>query len=438
MPLPSNEFDQIEQDRVSEIMSKVYDGDDKEFEKLFRSERIHDEVFDEKVILNSFNISDIIAYLPYHSKIYVEICPKCVNNAEISQFKTLISTGSIVPILPSSYGYYRSEIVDLIISHDHMSANEFHSFRSIFAYDDSTSGICEHCLDVKRQNILKQLKRNKKFSLDSRDIEAAINNLYPFMDPDFHLLDELYSAVTKKDSDYADAIFELSWIVNRSRSAKAFNAPVIIRSTDFLDMPTSISDDIDVAIETSKTLERKIAEGLGIRVPEDIPLEQYIEICSDYRPRIEKIVDTVKQSNSESHSENFFVSEIMNINRDIQRIEKSRRSIILDAAVDFYKTNSTLINASITAGALGLTNGLAGCAGGIITGGLSLAKKKGWVGGGPASTRFERMAQNVTRPLVDSLVSKYLGSTNLAVNVLSIRRDINNEYRKTLSPKLKK
>lgn len=156
-------------------------------------------------------------------------------------------------------------------------------------------------------------------------------------------------------------------------------------------------------------------------------IEQYVEISADFRPRIQKLMRKISESTDANLESALLNREIMNLNEEVGRVQHSGRFVALAACVDFYKKNQTLVNAALVAGAMGLANGIAGCAAGAVTAAAGAAKKKGLITSGPAINRLERKAKNAIRPYLDTLIARYLGASDMAVSVVALKRDLGSE-----------
>jgi hypothetical protein len=251
--------------------------------------------------------------------------------------------------------------------------------------------------------------------------------LEPYVSPDFALLDDLKEAVRNRESDKLDALTELSELIYQYRSAQAFNSPVTVNGGNLSNLPSGIFRGGDQAIEISSDLDKKIAEGLGLTIPGNLPLEQYIELSQDFRKRIVSLTRKIAKSasrNAATAEADLLAKEIININSEIERIKGLNRNIVLQAAIEFYESNSMLVNTTLAAGAMGLSTGLPGCAEGAITAGAATIAKSKFLKSSPATSRFARTIKNGVEPYLDKLVSKYLGTTTHAINVMTLRKTI--------------
>lgn len=61
----------------------------------------------------------------------------------------------------------------------------------------------------------------------------------------------------------------------------------------FSRVPNGISDESDLARLFAHQLNSPVSEGLGLKVPVDINIEQYIEIIGHFRPKLIKLNQSV-------------------------------------------------------------------------------------------------------------------------------------------------
>jgi hypothetical protein len=180
-------------------------------------------------------------------------------------------------------------------------------------------------------------------------------------------------------------------------------------------------------LEISNDLKRNIASGLGLMIPTNMPLELYLDIAEDVRPRITSVVSDIVKDTDEGRMEAMskIQTHIMSINNEVSRLHSNRRYMLLQAARDIYGRNTALINSALISGALGLAGGMVGCAGGIAVSTLgTIAAKKKWVQGGEPTRRFARKIGMDFQPLIDRVISLYADSPLSAVAVSSTRRTI--------------
>jgi hypothetical protein len=265
-------------------------------------------------------------------------------------------------------------------------------------------------------------------SIPKKGLPTILQNLNPYVEPDFQLLDDYYDALKRRDEQASREIVELSWTVRNMRSAQVFRSPLILNGDHHLGLPNGYNEALDAASNSAAAMHKRLADGLGLQLPSGISLEAYIEISSDFRPRIRNLMGKISTTTDLTLESAMLNREIMRLNDEVGRVQHSGRFVALSACVDFYKKNQTLVNATLVAGALGLANGIAGCAAGAATAVAGVAKQKGLVVGGPAIERMERKISNVIRPHLDNLVAKYLGASEMAVSVVALKQDLSRQH----------
>jgi hypothetical protein len=260
------------------------------------------------------------------------------------------------------------------------------------------------------------------------DLDQVMGNIYPFIYPDFELISVLEKITKRGNKVQFRKLMGISYVINKVRSAEAFNAQIVIDESDIEGIPEGFRKSTDKALQVRAHLNKAISDGLGLTIPVDIGLEKYIELARDFQPQIAKIVgNVVKNSNAVNRTSaaSAMHKEIMKINGEIERIKGLKRHMLLESAAEFYSNNRALASTAFIAGGLGLAGGLTGCLGGVAVGiARNFAKKKGWVGKNKGMDRFGRAVHLDLQPYMDRLVAKYVGSYVPAINVLSLRKKI--------------
>lgn len=429
-----SELDTRHAERVNDALTRIRAGEDDAFESLVLSERVFRELDDENIVLHSFNVDVIKSYLPYSDRIYVMICPQCVTVQNIDSYKALVETSSIVPIFGGSYSNYDDKVVDITYSHNHVGGHEYFALRSLFAGAGGHAKICSHCVKERASSITAQLGKRRLKGFVERDVRAMMTNLHPYVKPDFELLDELESALAIKDIEKARSLFAMSWMLSHMRSASIFNSPIIVSGESYAKLPIGYDDHKDQTQQHAIKIQKSIGEGLGIQLPEGLSLSKYIEIASDFRPRIQKLTSELNKPQASDVWQSSLDKEIMGLNQEAARAAKSSKYIALAAMVEFYSNNHIKLNSALFAASMSLGAGALGCGvaavagtagGAAITSALTgIAGAKGWISSGPALERAGRTVNNVVQPQVDALIAKYVGTTPMALSVISLKKDI--------------
>ena len=429
-----NELDNRNRERVNAALARIQSGDDGAMSDLVLSERVYNDLDEENIILPSFNVDAIKSYLPYSDKIYVLVCSYCVRDENFDEYKTLVETSSIVPVMGGSYSSYEDSVVDVTYSHNHVGKHEYLALRSLYAGGAGQARVCAHCVEERSNSLKAQLEKRRIKGFPEKSLNTLMMNLHPYIQTDFDLLDQLEKFIIGRDSDGARSIMEMGWILSQMRSASIFNSPVVVSGSSYENLPVGYSDHADQTQQHAVKVQKTIGEGLGIQIPNGLGLAQYIELASDFRPRIQALLKSVEGEPQAGKWQASLDKEIINLNQEAARLSKSARYIALAAVVEFYKNNqiklnTALVAASMSLGATALGCGaatIAGTAGGamLTTAAAGVAGSRGWVGTGPAIERAVRTLGNTVQPHVDNLIAKYVGSTPMAVSVLSLKKDL--------------
>lgn len=428
--------DKLHSERVQRFVDGLL-GEGPEVESsLFVSELVDGTIERRKIFLSSYNKEAILGHLPYHDVIYVSICPCCIDVDREKDFRMLVERGAIIPILIAPYDQYSEDLVDFIYLRDHVSFHEFWAFRALYISAHSRNRLCQHCVGEWRSRASIIIKADPKLKNQIDHVGRLVQNLHPYVAPDFELLDEYEKALKDRNISQLRLISGMSESIRIIRDVQAFNSPLDIRDSQILALPIGVTSEIDEAISLSEKLSSDMAKGLGLRIPIDVEIPEYLEIVSDLRPQITEVVSRIVSSNSGGGNDDQVALQraVMAINAEVERLQASRRSMFLEVMVDIYSKNSTLLNAVLVAGSLGLAGTLAGCvpaiAGGVsVTGAVasaasSVAKRKNLLPESEAAQKFARKIQADLQPSINHLLSLYLGGSSAAVSIMSLRQQI--------------
>jgi hypothetical protein len=426
------DLDKIEKDRLREVDKKSKFRTD----EIFTSERVVSALDTNVAVVRSYDTDELMAMLPFSSNLFVTICPACVSRNDLEGFKKFSTRGAIIPVLTSPYRFYPEYITDFLSSHDHISAYAFRFYKQLVLRSEESRGVCGHCVEKVTTQAMDYVREKKNIDEFRESLDRIQRNLWPFIRPDFQLVEASVDACKRGSIRDLRQLEKVSGGVNAVRTAQVFAAPILLRSDEFDKLPEGIVREDDAADRVRVEMQKYALNGLGLRVPTNINLDEYIELVSDYRPAITKIVSGVTDvacSEVGSVSMSDVQREVMRINSEIERIKGLRRSIVLDACVGFYRDNPKLTTASLIMCALGLSNHLLGCA---VTGGVQVAREiKSRISGRDQSEEGKRLRSVVKRdslPFVDSLIAAYVNSDARSVSVLSLRKIF--EKRVTKSP----
>jgi hypothetical protein len=354
----NQDLDRIQCQRVQAFM-KSNGFQRRTIDNIFLSERVSESINEPKIFLYSYDIQKILSYLPLAKNIYVSVCPKCVSRERLNTFKPLVERGAIVPALTSPYSVYPGAVQRIVASHDHMSCFEFDAYRSVVLRNSVDRMICSHCAGMRRDEILKIMKKSKVLLSNEDDIGRVMHNLFPFIYPDFELLDALQSAAKRESKIRIEELVRLSYVINSIRSSEAFNAQIVMDESDIRKIPKGFAKATDEALRLSVPVNKQVSDGLGLTIPTDIPIERYIELARDFQPRISTIIGNIlgdDRKSDELTNTTALNKEIMKINMEIERVKGLKRHLLLESAVSFYSSNRALVSTAFIAGSLGRTS----------------------------------------------------------------------------------
>jgi hypothetical protein len=390
--------------------------------KLFLSEKVVQTIETNKVFLSSYNLHKVLASIPFANSTYVTVCPVCVKKAGFADFKKLVASGLVIPVLLGRYKSYPDELVEFLLRTDHVSGHEYGAYRFARISENVSRGLCAHCASKRVDEIIASIKRRKGAKEYRERVRQLGRNIFPFAYPDYTLLDEARAACGELDMKKLEQLDRLGWSIYSIRSAQALNAPITVDEQSISEIPSGITTESDAALRSLSDLKEFASRGLGLKFPSDIPLDQYVELAKDFRPAIAEAMNYAGVTNGVSPDD--LSKKISNLNSEIERIRGLKRYVMLEASVTLVRQNKDLLFTSILAGTLGLTTGLLGCAGGMVAGAsLRIAKRKGLkFSENEAATRLGRMVARDVQPYLSKLIAAYVGSNPAAINVLSLRK----------------
>jgi hypothetical protein len=423
------DLDHEQEERIKSLSERYYDGDKSAIHSLFISERVKETLVTEKIYLPSLDVPTILGVLPYTPVVYSITCPLCVTRDNFSQFKSLVSAGLVVPVLLAQYAGYPQEVREFITSHDHIYSEEFDYFRgwSLGEMSDAETHAQGHDLIGAMISCVEGRRNDSQY----RDlIDTFHENFFPYTSEDLLALQLALAACESRKLGQLKRIERLGHAIYQFRTAMALKAATVFKGADFNSLPKGISAETEIARNASENWAIMAAHGLGIQIPTELPIEAYIELVKDYQPRILQAVKAVVPSDEGPARSVYLAKNISDINREIDRLMRSRRFVAMEACLGWYRNNALLFGGAVVAAALGLAGSLSGCATTIaLTAGAKLAKGK--IGKNPPLARLSRMISRDLQPYTNSLMGKFLGGTPPAINVLSLRRRILNASQKS-------
>ncbi len=351
-----------ENDRIEHLLQKG-EVDLIDFFKYDKIKNAFNE--DYLIIQGSFkNNYNVISSLPLYSYIFMELCPICA--PPINKIRPLLDTGYVFPILISKYSTYPNVFVKEIIKYPHVTNLEYFTTRDLVLREKIEKFICLHCTKEKFSKIeIIGLNAKEEGSLRKK-IDAIINRLSPFSSSEEEFLINLELLLKKKDFNKINTLLEISDVVFNIRTAEAFASPLYITNN------INVGDAIDkyIPMQLNQLLqfpEDIILKGLDLEAPADINITKYIEIIMNNRDAIKGIAKHIisqasKNENINSLDISNLLNEIVKLNEEVRRLQKSKKYKILKIGTDILSANKGLISTLICAVALGFQGNLIGCA----------------------------------------------------------------------------
>jgi len=408
------DFDAVEKKRIDQY--RKTDGD---YSHVFKCEGVVKTLYVEKSFLSTYDEKQVLGLLPFTPIQYSMVCPGCIGKANFPKFEALVRHGRIIPVLRAPYAEYPEAIRNVVVAHDHVSVHEFEFFRVNNIPCTTESHARGHAAIDEMESIVAG-RRNEETYLE--EIHHLAWRFMPYPETDLELFRIANDACKsrklgslKKLSKMGSAIYEL-------RSAQAFKAAPVIGRAELGSLP-NFGPETSEASRVSEDLQQMAAEGLGIRIPLDIPIEQYIEIAMDYQPRISEALKGVMPNYRNANTSDLS-KKVSSLNREVQRLKSLKRYAVMEACVGFYKGNGPLYGGALLAAAMGIAGSILGCVAVSTVAGTKIAKRKGWLKENAALARLGRMISRDLQPYTDVLLKTYLGGTDPAINVLSLQRRI--------------
>jgi hypothetical protein len=433
------DLDKIHEERIGFLSRKVKETGELDLGELYTSTKVIEQIYTDKVFIESFDLDRLLAILPFTPAVYVYTCPLCITKKKFKPFSRLIDSGLIVPVMAAPYSEYDTNFVDNVVKYDHISFHEFQYSRYVSALSSKGQVLCGHCMGEMRSELANRVKRRQHAARYRTLIDSVFRWTHPAVDSDSILFELLQEAIAGKDIDMATQLSSLAGTLHTIRSAEAINASIIIDDQDIDLIPEEFATNIDNAKDISTTLKMKLADGLGLKIPADMPIDQYIELVKDLQTQVSDVLNTELMNANNSDvtifSKNIF-SRIAEINREVERLKRSKRYVLLEVTSALVRKNKAVTASVLLAGTLGIATGLWGCGGAAAAGistklGAKAIKKAGLIKNNvpilsevPAVSKLAKLVQTDLQPRLDTLVSRYAGVERAAVRVLSLRKHI--------------
>jgi hypothetical protein len=432
----TSDLDKLQSDRIDSLTKRWKREREIRPEDIFVSERVVASLSLDKALLPAFRTPYVLSLLPFVPNLYVLTCPRCVSHDSIGAFRQLTEAGLIVPILSAPYSKYPAAVIDAVSGLDHMSVYEFDFYRLIALSPDSRAPVCAHCVGESRSALIASAADVKDNGPRARKVREIFINLYPYSGTEEYVLDALEKVVSNDSGRQLNQLVTLSDAIRSTRTARALRAAQVIRDRDVDGIPLDWDLQVGDARTTALRMGSIVASGLKLRIPVDIPLSAYIELVRDYRPEIislsKALVENATVDTEPSLSS--LMTAITTINREIERIKNLRRYMVIEALAGFAQSNPAMTASLLIAGTLGVAGHLFGCAA-VPAGALAdIARRAGKLKGNDAAKRLTRKLHRDLQPYLDRLLARFVGTTPIAMQVMSIRQQMESEYRAPDSP----
>jgi hypothetical protein len=241
------------------------------------------------------------------------------------------------------------------------------------------------------------------------EISRLQQNIFPVIYPDYTLLDRAVAACKKRNFSELNQLVKLSEGIYQLRSAQALRSAVTLDENAISRIPDGISTETDEALRLMADMRRLAAQGLGLTIPVDMPLQRYLELVKDYQRPISELVATLSISGQPpKFSPEDFVKKINQLNGEIDRIRNLKRHVVLEASIAMFRQHKGLIATALLASALGLAGTLVGFASAVAaSAGVKVARKRGWLIENPGAQRVKEMILRDLQPHMDKLGELY-------------------------------
>lgn len=396
--------------------------------QVFMSDRVVQDLPKEKVFIQGFGSQKLLSIIPFHENVYCSVCPGCTSRASSTPLLKLARAGLVVPVLLSNYEYYDDRFAQAIRGIDHISAHEFNFFSKLRRESSGESDICPTCAWEEISRDLCFIKRRRAARYAEENLKTIFDTSYPHIKRDEYLFDLAAKAIKDGNLRYLEQLRDIAFTLQSVRSAETLNASVLLDPDEIIPEDVVISSESQLQLRTQ--LRSELLEGLTINVPIDLPIDDYIDLIREVQPQINDLVQEEIVGTSRSGSEQAITrikKRVMEINRQIERLECSTRYAAVSALGRVIKDNPLMFGSILSAAALGLAGSLIGCSATLAAGYTARkvarwAKKYPTLSSSPESKRFGRLLRRDLQPGIDKLIAKYMGVESTAVRVLSIRK----------------
>ncbi|HEX6368298.1 MAG TPA: hypothetical protein VF006_05165 [Longimicrobium sp.] len=415
-----------ELERVSGLKA-TYEGAPIPESAIFQYSAVVKGINETKALQPGFSVERVLAALPFTPKLFTFICPSCAGKPDaITPF---LEAGVLVPVLRADYDLYDPRFVSLVLKHPHVSLQEWDAYRwHKLRYAEGADPASTTEITKQINALLNRVSRRKNAAAQGELIRDIYLSLRPYVGPDPELVDELSSAIERKDLPTAVRISRLSVAVDQVRSAMLINADLDIRAEELALLHEMLPSFGDASQRHAIQITReRLADGLGLTIPEGMAPDKYLEIVLAHRESLQRIYQAaVDNEHGRMDADRAVGDYIATLNEEIRTAERSMRGKVLRASVSLVRSNKTLAAATLAGVTLGLLASFATC---TVAAGTRLARKWGErrpkIRIDPAvSAVGEEIGAELAEPVIQRALSLYYGMSMPAVRVWRLQRDL--------------
>lgn len=435
--MSTHDLDRLHRDRVRSFV-KGYKEPGFDLAKLFLSEKVCEALPADKVLINGLNLPYLLAILPFTPQVFLMTCDCCFSNEkEVQAYLSLLDEDLFVPVLTREYERYPTRVIDAVRRKAHVSLYEFNAWYNLALPALADGMLCKDCVGKHKKEILAHLKGVRGISDVRANIADIFESLIPYVHPDYTLLNGVKKALAPLDRETISQLEGMAQFVRTLRLAQVWKGAIPLGASELEGLPRELEALTGNAPFIAAGLRQQVADGLGLRLPTDIPISRYAELVREFRPRILRVMGGLVSGEAIARGSFADVAkEIARINDEIARIKNLRRFVIIEAAVEVFDKHKSLMAAGLAMGALGLpAGGIPGCLTGVGIGAASAkigkaVRKRLKSGGGEPYPKVARAGTIIHRdlqPVVETAMSIYLSSDTPTIGVMSLREQLASE-----------
>jgi hypothetical protein len=413
------------EERIYELEEKIINGEPVSLGEIFRFNNPEEKINARKVIVPSFDEGRILTAYPYNDKVYFTVCPKCKCVSNPSLLRPLLETGDVIPILRAEYEFYDVNFIEEILGFPHIIMPEYKFFKKISLIEDAEGRLCPHCVGKKLDSI--------EESIDDDEVairsERIIDNLWPWISPDYELIDRLVKSVENRNFHLFSQIEDFSVTIRRLRDKQAYYATGSIPISNISNITKEDIENISGIESGDGVIEMKntAAKAVGIEVPIDMDTESFIKTVEPNKEKLVEITDKIIEESKDGE-----VVSFDKLREETERINNEIRSAFGSTKFKAYKTtkqtvssNKTLVATMILGGLFGAVESFTGC-GLTVAGGAGIKGVQKYTDLKKPNSLKEvgSVMHNKLEPAVNSVLSKYLGIDLRSVEVWRLREEM--------------